>query len=711
VGDLILQKYNNACSVLVSRSIVLFMLSAASLAETALADTGNTPAYAEHETEEDFVGEIDTVISATRISQLLTESPSSITVIDQAMIQASGAIEIADVMRLVPGMQVSYPTGNRAAVSYHGYSDAFPRSMEVLVDGRAIYQPSFSDVDWMFLGVVLEDIERIEVIRGSNSPLYGSNAVDGVINIITKQPYQERGTFARATAGDMNTRNGVLRHGGTTGELDYRVTLNYQEADGFDGNLDSTNDDRRIKGISTRSIWNPRPSDEVDIQLGFSEGDLGAGAEPTHDPPPHDKDVISQYQFVKWRRALKDNADLSFKTYHNGYSSSDNYRDLLSHAFDVPPEVIPLLLIDDEHPDGRPDQKASYGTYDYKGHRYDTEVQYTSPHTGKLRAVIGAGARLDRFKSETLTNDNDWHDEVSERVFVNLGYRANSHLLLNLGLMGEASDQYSSYLSPRLGMNWLFNTEHSVRISYAKARRKPSLVEENFKWIFKLDDGTDYINNRLSDDLRPESLESFELGYVGYWLDRKLLLDAKVFKERTTDIIHSLIDRSAEQPFPAIPVSTSVFMNDGKRIVKGGEIMLKYQAGPRDFISLSYANMDVDVFVHRVFNRKNGKPAPFRDQDDAVPKHTISILGSLTLPMGFEVSGGFYRISDMEWLSNGDEVDDYNRVDGRIARRWKAGSTRMMLEGIVQNMGGDYTSFQDENTFETRAFARFSIAF
>ena len=681
------------------------MLTAASLAETAFADTGNTAAYAEYETEEDFVGEIDTVISATRINQLLTESPSSVTVIDQAMIQASGAIEIADVMRLVPGMQVAYPTGNRAAVTYHGYSDSFPRSMEVLVDGRAIYQPSFSDVDWLFLGVVLEDIERIEVIRGPNSPLYGSNAVDGVINIITKQPYQERGTFARATAGDLNTRNGVLRHGDSIGELDYRVTLNYQEADGFDGNLDSTNDDRRIKGISTRSIWNPRPSDEVDIQLGFSEGDLGAGAEPTHDPPPHDKDIISQYQFVKWRRALKNNADLSFKTYHNGYSSSDSYRDLLSHAFDVPPEVIPAIL------DGRPDQKADYGTYDYKGHRYDTEVQYTSPHTGKLRTVIGAGARLDRFKSETLTNDNDWHDEVSERAFVNLGYRANSHLLLNLGLMGEASNQYSSYLSPRLGLNLLFNPEHSVRISYAKARRKPSLVEDNFEWIFKLDDGTDYINNRLSDDLRPETLESYELGYVGYWFDRRLLLDAKVFKERTTDIIHSLIDRSAEQPFPAIPVDTGVFKNDGKRIVKGGEIMLKYQAGPRDFISLSYANMDVDVFVHRVFNRANGKPAAFRDQDDTVPKHTISLLGSLTLPMGFEISGGFYRISDMAWLSDGNELDDYNRVDGRIARRWKTGSTRMMLEGIVQNMGGDYTSFRDTNTFETRAFGRFSIAF
>ena len=696
---------NDTFKILVRTSLYLLIITAAGHACAALADTGNAAAYEEYETEEDFVGEIDTVISATRISQLLTESPSSVTIIDQAMIQASGAIEVADVMRLVPGMQVSYPTGNRLAVTYHGYSDSFPRSMEVLVDGRAIYQPSFSDVDWMFLGVVLEDIERIEVIRGPNSPLYGSNAVDGVINIITKQPYQERGTFARATAGDLNTRNGVLRHSDSVGKLDYRITLNYQEADGFDGNLDSTNDDRRIKGISTRSIWNPRPSDEVDFQLGFSKGDLGAGAEPTENPPPHDRDVISQYQFVNWRRALKDSADISWKTYHNGYSSNDDYRQLLSDAFDAPPEAIPFLL------DGRPDQKASYGTYDYKGHRYDTEVQYTSPHTGKLRSVIGAGARIDRFKSETLTNDNDWHDEVSERVFVNLGYRANNHLLLNLGLMGEASDQYSSYLSPRLGLNLLFNPEHSVRISYAKARRKPSLVEENFEWIFKLDDGTDYLNNRLSDDLRPESLESYELGYVGYWFGRRLLLDAKVFKERTTDIIHSVRDRSLEQPFPDIPVLTSVFMNDGKRTVKGGEIMLKYQAGPRDFISLSYANMDVDVFVRRTINRPNGKPDIFRNQDDTVPRHTISLLGSLTLPMGFEVSAGFYRISDMAWISDGDALDDYNRVDGRIARRWKAGGTRMMLEGIVQNMGGDYTSFRDENTFETRAFARFSIQF
>ena len=182
------------------------------------------------ETEEDFTGDIDTVISATRIRQPLTESPSSITIIDRDMIVASGAIEIADVMRLVPGMQVGYPTGNQMAVTYHGLGDDFPRDMQILIDGRSVYKPSYADVDWLFLGVVLEDIERIEVIRGPNTPLYGSNAVSGVINIITRLPYQDRGTSARITAGDLATRDGMIRHSGSNGALDYRVTLNYQES-------------------------------------------------------------------------------------------------------------------------------------------------------------------------------------------------------------------------------------------------------------------------------------------------------------------------------------------------------------------------------------------------------------------------------------------------------------------------------------------------
>ncbi|MDH5471048.1 MAG: TonB-dependent receptor plug domain-containing protein, partial [Gammaproteobacteria bacterium] len=88
------------------------------------------------ESEADYLTEIDTVISATRIQQPLTESPSSITIIDRDMIVASGAVEIADVMRLVPGIQVAYPQGNQIAVTYHGYGDAFPRDMQILVDGR-----------------------------------------------------------------------------------------------------------------------------------------------------------------------------------------------------------------------------------------------------------------------------------------------------------------------------------------------------------------------------------------------------------------------------------------------------------------------------------------------------------------------------------------------------------------------------------------------
>jgi iron complex outermembrane receptor protein len=674
----------------------------------ALAETGKHPGTAILETEDDYVGDIDTVISATRIRQPLTESPASITVIDRNMIEASGAVEIADVLRLVPGMQVAYPQGNQIAATYHGFADSFPRSMQVLIDGRSIYQASYADIDWLFLGVAMEDIERIEVIRGPNSPLYGSNAVRGVINIITRQPYQDPGTYTRVTAGDLNTRNAVVRHGNRAGELDYRVTLGYQESDGLEGNLDSTNDDRSISSISARGIWHPLPSDEIDLQLGYSDGSLGAGAEPTHDPPPHDRDVQSSYQSIRWRRALEDTSDVSVQFYHNAYSSDDNYRDLLSHAFEIdnPDIVVPFIL------DGREDQVAGFGLYDYESDRYDLEIQYTAPLSGRLNSVIGAGIRVDRLRSEVITDNDDWIDDWSERVFLNLGYRASDQLLLNLGAMAEHTDEHGAYLSPRLAVNWLFNSDHSIRASYSRAKRNPSLVETHFEQVFSLDDGTDYVITRSSDDPGPETLEAAELGYIGYWYQRRLMLDLKLFRERTDDLIHAVSNKDAEQPFPNVPAERFFLMNDGHVITTGAELMLKYQTGPRDFISLSYANLDTDVRIHRNIYPISGFPLRIRPgQDNTVPKHTLALLASKALPHGFEASAAFYRISQMEWLSDGDDIDGYSRVDARIARHWKAGGSRMQLEGIVQNIGGDYATFRNENIFDTRAYVRFSIAF
>lgn len=654
------------------------------------------------ETEEDFTGDIDTVISATRIRQPLTESPSSVTIIDRDMIEASGAIEIADVLRLVPGIQVAYPQGNQIAVTYHGFGDAFPRSMQVLVDGRSIYQPSFSDIDWVMLGITLEDIERIEVIRGPNSPLYGSNAVAGVINIITRLPLQDQGTTARITAGDLHTRYGMLRHNGTSGKLDYRVTLNYQENHGFPGNLNSTNDGRELAGGSLRGLWHPRSSDEVDFQAGYTSGRLGGGAEPQTDPVAHNKQVSSDYEYVSWRRAMEDAADLRVQFYHNAYDSTDHYRDLLSHAWNIdPPSLVPLLI------PGHSDQPTNFGLFDYRGERYDAELQYTSPRSGRLRFVAGAGIRLNRLDSKTLTDRNDWIQEFTQRAFINTSYRHGDHLLFNLGAIAEHSNEFGSYLSPRVDVNWLFDKQHSIRLSYSRAKRYPSLLEEHFNNVYRLDDGTAYLTDYQSSNPGPETLTSVELGYVGYWLERRLMLDAKLFKEETTERIRFVEDPSVPQPLPTIPFAVSTLTNDGFTRVDGGELQVKYQPAPHDFISAQISVVDTDAIWRRQVNPDVISYYP----ENIAPRYTSSILLGKSLPDGFEASAGVYHLSKMVWLGDGDRLKPYTRVDARLARRWRSGNIRLLAEAIVQNIGKTYRSFRDENLFDTRAYLRLTAGF
>ena len=685
--------------------VTLYWLILASLPTAAGQVLATDVSMSEAESEMYFAAEIDTVISATRIHQPLTESPSSITVIDRNVIEASGAVEIADVFRLVPGVQVAYPQGNQPAVTYHGYGDAFPRDMQILIDGRSIYQPSFADVDWLFLGVTLEDIERIEVIRGPNVPFYGSNAVAGVINITTRLPLQDRGTAARITAGSIDTRHAMLRHGGKAGDVDYRVTLNHQENSGLEGDQNSTNDHRDLQGFGFRGTWNPRPTDEFDLQLGYSSGDLGGGDGTVQVALPHDKQVSNSYAFLKWRRAMDNAAELQWQFYHNAYESDDHYRDLLSNAYNVPPATISFLL------GGLPDQEVNLGLYDYRGERYDLEVQYTSPADSRIRSVVGAGIRLNRLDSPRLTDRHDWLDELSERVFASLSYQTHEHILLNAGVLLENSDVSGAQLSPRINISWLLDPRYSVRASFARAKRTPSLLEKHFNTVYKLDDGTPYLIALASNDPGPETHESMELGFVGYFAERRLLVDAKIFREQRTDFIHFVDDRTLMHPFPLIndpgginiPVST----NDGKIVIDGIEAQVKYQTSPRDFITAQFSRLDTEHSGN--LQTGPGPVRPFFPEERVAPTWTTSILFSKSLPLNLEFSAAFYRLSRLVWLGAGDRHPGYSRYDLRLAKRWRSGNTSGMLETIVQNIDGEYETFRDRNFFDRRAYVRFTI--
>jgi len=179
------------------------------------------------------------VISVSRKEQTLSRTASAIFVIESEDIRRSGATNIPDLLRMVPGLDVAQITANSWAISARGLNERFSNELLVLVDGRNVYTPTFGGVDWDTLDLPLEDIERIEVIRGPGGTIWGVNAVNGVVNIITRKASETRGGMVVAGGGNLDQGFGTLQYGGGLGKnTDYRVFTKYFNQDhlpGLDG--------------------------------------------------------------------------------------------------------------------------------------------------------------------------------------------------------------------------------------------------------------------------------------------------------------------------------------------------------------------------------------------------------------------------------------------------------------------------------------------
>ena len=158
------------------------------------------------------------VTSVARKSEKLSESPAAISVVTQDDIRRFGATSIPEALRLVPGLEVARLDASQWAISARGFNDVFANKLLVLQDGRSIYTPLFSGVFWDVQGTMLEDIDRIEVIRGPGATLWGANAVNGVINIITKSAKDTQGTLLSGGGGTEDRGFASARYGGKIGE-------------------------------------------------------------------------------------------------------------------------------------------------------------------------------------------------------------------------------------------------------------------------------------------------------------------------------------------------------------------------------------------------------------------------------------------------------------------------------------------------------------
>jgi iron complex outermembrane receptor protein len=172
------------------------------------------------------------VTSASKKEQKLSRVAAAIYVITQEDIRRSGATNIPDVLRMVPGLDVAQINANTWAISARGFNEQFSTKLLVMIDGRSVYTPTFGGVYWDTIDVPLEDIERIEVVRGPGGTVWGVNAVNGVINIITKASSATRGGLVVAGGGNVAEEFGTLQYGwGPDEKTDYRAYVKYMNVD------------------------------------------------------------------------------------------------------------------------------------------------------------------------------------------------------------------------------------------------------------------------------------------------------------------------------------------------------------------------------------------------------------------------------------------------------------------------------------------------
>ncbi|MEN8178677.1 MAG: TonB-dependent receptor [Pseudomonadota bacterium] len=711
-----------------------------------------------------FFEDLPVVLSATRLSQPVSDIPAAMTIIDREMIEASGVMSIPDLLRIVPGMTVGFYSGSRATVSYHGMADQYARDMQVLIDGRSIYDPGYGGVSWPDMPIELDEISRIEVVRGPNAAAYGSNSYAGVINIITEHPADQLGTTIKTILGEGERRKLYGRYADIDDDVAYRISANYQEQDGFD----SIPDDERTRWFSFHGDYTPDDQNNFHAMLGASEGTYEEGFNEIAQTV-RELDNTYNYQQLRWEHQASPSNRIELQFYHNFLEIEDNFQSSALSDLIKNWEGWETLNLEPFYPfpvpvDDRPDALAQYLSFDeetglpvywdyasllsalnmtdsplaaswlgFKSHRYDLEMQQTLTPMDSLRLVWGLGFRQDSVEGLWIFHQDETITRDQSRIFGNIEWRMTPDLVTNIGGMLEKFEKKDPLFSPRLALNYHLNEHNTLRASASRAYRMPTLYEDYVNLVVFLDGPLNDLNTRriATENLEPQKIDSYELGYFGNFPDYDLTLDLRFFYEKLENIIDeyrnldlSNPDRGLTDPTAlavldrlndAIHEGAFTYSNEAEARIRGVEVNIHYKPTPADLLFLGYSYLDTDG-TH-LAEIKDGEKR-FNDViSENVPDHTFSILGSHRFDNGFQISSAYYFMDDMNWPGEGDEVPSYNRWDIRLAKHFDYVGLDAEVALFLQNAGGDNTDFfEDEetgqiNVWERRAFLQAKINF
>ena len=606
------------------------------------------------------------VTSVSKREQKLSQAAAAIFVINQDDIRRSGALNIPDLLRMVPGLDVAQINANTWAISARGFNYQFSNKLLVLIDGRTVFTPSQDGVNWDTQDVPLEDIERIEVIRGPGATVWGSNAVNGVINVITKSATDTQGALVTAGGGTENRAFGTVQNGGMFGDMSYRVFAKYFDIDSLPAVMGPESDAWHLLHGGFRLDGHLRNADLVTLQ-----GDVYAGSEGA---------VIGHIASF----SPPDNENVARTTTLSG----GNVLGRWSHLHSSGTETTLQVYVDRYQRLG--------GQLDETCDTIDIDFHQNARVGSRHNLVWGAGYRYAADRTVGTIDQEFSPADMDLRLFSafiqdEITLRPD-RLTLTMGSKVEHNQFTGFEIEPSVRMAFTPSSRHTFWAAVSESARTPSLRDENADFnlaAFSLPNGSPAVATiEGNPQQKSEYLFAQELGYrvqASTWMS----IDLTAFHNRYRNL------RSIEPGAPQPEAGPNPFMdfplNQGNRVhgsTDGLELSTKIRVSDRWTLSPGYALLRMNL--HNDPGSLDTTTIP--DNEGSSPRHQAQLRSALNLSRTLSWNMAAYFVDRLP----AQQLPSYTRLDSQFS--WQPADT-VALSLVGQNLLRDrHVESQDIQT-------------
>jgi iron complex outermembrane recepter protein len=627
------------------------------------------------------------VLSVSKTEQSLSHTAAAIFVITQEDIRRSGATNIPDLLRMVPGMDVAQINANTWAVAARGFNARFANELFVMVDGRSVYTPTTGGVFWDVLDLPLEDIERIEVIRGPGGSIWGVNAVNGVINIITKKASETKGGLVTAGGGNIDQGFGTVQYGGAAGKsTDYRVFTKYLNEDHFPSLSGTDGGDgwHMLRG-GFRTDTSLSPDDGL-----VFEGDLYSAREgypsyevasiPAPGLVPTDLLVNLSGGYLQgiWKHTFSTRSEATVEGSYDKYERDDELGEARK-TFDI--NLQDHFLWKDRH--------SFTAGFEYR----DSD----SRTNGNLFVAI--------VPSHIRAN---WFSEFAQDEIA----LAPDRLYLTLGAKLEHNDYTGFNLMPSARIAWTPTTRQTLWAAVSDAVRSPADIDVGlraFAGSFIGPGGTPVVLRLYGNpNLDDEGLIAYEMGYRTTIAKRLSVDFASYYGDYQNQITDEpgtpIVENSPPPVYIVVPLVEENLMHGE---TNGIEVAVNWKVTDRWTLNPGYAFEE----IHMRLDPTSHDTTSVSEAEGSSPDNQSQLRSRVELSHGLTWDSSAYFVGRLTDPS----MPSYTRLDTQLS--WKfseRGSLSLVGQNLVKNLHEEFVDSTNSvrNTLVKRgAYAKFTLSF